>query len=157
VSSSKITTASTARRAASTAARLCCVVDRALGSLEALDARVGVHAHDQEVALGLGFLDEAHVPGVQDVEAPVGEHDRAARGPHAAHLDEHLLERADAVPGVARELEDFVVHLLERDGLTPKTSTSSPAAALANRTASTQSSPLARDAARPRASCRPRR
>jgi hypothetical protein len=60
--------------------------DRPTATLEPMHRRVGVHADDQAVAESPGIGQQAHVPGVQQVEAGAGRHDRAAHGTHGGDL-----------------------------------------------------------------------
>ena len=70
------------------------VDDRPLAALEPADARVGVHADDQQVALRLGELEVLHVAEVDQVEAAVGEDDPLAAARWRCELGEQLVERA---------------------------------------------------------------
>ena len=80
VSSSKTTTWSTARSDATSSARSAAGMRGRPGPLRRRTAASAVDAHDQEVAQRARPLEVAHVPHVEEVEAPVGEHHAAAGG-----------------------------------------------------------------------------
>jgi len=72
VSSSKMTTASTASRADKTSARACLVLHRPAGAFEALDGCIAVEPHDKMVACATRLRQQFDVPGMQQIETPIG-------------------------------------------------------------------------------------
>jgi hypothetical protein len=56
---------------------------------------IGVDGDDEDIPQAPGLAQIRHVPGVNDVEAAVGEHDRPPGFPMDRDFDEELLERAD--------------------------------------------------------------
>ncbi len=80
MSSSKMTTRSTPRRAATISARPLLVQDRTPLAFEAADRRVRVHGNDKTIGFAGRRLKVAHVADVQQIEDAVRKRNRAASG-----------------------------------------------------------------------------
>jgi hypothetical protein len=89
--------------------------DRALRAFEVADARIGVHADDQQVALCPGELEILDVAEVDQVEAAVGENDPPARSAVAVKLRDELFERALFAQVFVRLGEQLELDLVRRD------------------------------------------
>jgi hypothetical protein len=88
------------------------------------------------------------VPRVDDIEAPVGEHDAVPLASARRDLDEHLVERADAAAPAAW-LEELGVDALEGDGDDAEDLDLEPRGGVGEPVAPAQSIPLAIAAASP--------
>ena len=91
------------------------VVDRTLGPLESPDRMIVVEPDDEHVAQFCASLQQRDMPGVEDIEAAVGEDDLLPALAGGPDLDQHLVERAGATQLAGPLAEQVVVDLLDGD------------------------------------------
>src|SRR5262245_28042937 len=113
-------------------------------SLEAARRGVGVHAHDQHVAQGARALQEIDVPGVQEIEDAVREHDALALPGELAPPARRFLqvEHASHAQSVSADWKEALSSSGETTAV-PAWRMTRPAAWLARLAALTKSAPAA--------------